>query len=158
MEFMSVFTAVKESLAGVDATKLDPDFAVQVNIIGSGAGAFYIANKGGAFQVEPYDYVDRDGAVTVDSGVLLQLAAGELTAEQALAEGKINFQGNPAALLSVFAAAAKPAASAKPKAPAKPKAKSKAPAKAKAAAPEAAAPKAEKPAPKAAKKAPQKKA
>jgi hypothetical protein len=149
MEFMEVFTAVKEALAGVDPARLTPNFAVQVNITGEGEGAFYIANKS-AFEVEPYDYRDRNGAVSLDGAVMLRILAGKLTAEQALAGGKINIQGDPSGLLSVFAAAKpteekpapapeasapakpkappKPKASAKPKTPAKPKAAAKAPA------------------------------
>ena len=136
MEFQTVFNKIKGGLTDIDTSKLDRDFAVQVNLTGEGEGAFYIANKNGEFQVEPYTYNDRNGAVTVDCALLAKILAGEASAEANLALGKIKIEGNPSALLKVFAASkeareAKKKAEVKSQAEAKPQSEAKSQAEAK---------------------------
>ena len=102
MTFNEIFTVVKEGLSGVDSSKIDPNFAVQVNLTGEGEGSFYIANKDGQFQVEPYTYSDRNGAITLAGDLLMKIINGDAKAELELAKGKIKIEGNPIALLKVF--------------------------------------------------------
>ena len=102
MQFTDVFNEVKNGLMGIDSAKLDKDFAVQVNLTGECAGVFYIANKNGKFEVEPFEYNDRNGAITMDSEVFMNMLDGKTSAEMELIKGRLKIEGNPIALMKVF--------------------------------------------------------
>ena len=113
---------VKPALSKVDGKNL-PEFAVQVNVSGNGAGAFYVANKGG-FSVEPFDYKDNDGQVWIDGDDLIAVIAGKADIKALCEAGKIKCEGEPCALGKVFESLKKPAPKkAEPKAESKPEVK-----------------------------------
>ena len=77
-----------------DASKIEEQIAVQVNVTGEAEGAFYILIKDGEIFVEPYDYNDRDILVTCDGADMLAIAQGKKKFETALLKGAIKFEGN----------------------------------------------------------------
>ncbi|MDR0804831.1 MAG: SCP2 sterol-binding domain-containing protein [Oscillospiraceae bacterium] len=105
MEFTQLFTAVRERLFNIDRSKIDDNFAVQVTLTGDGGGVFYVANRRGEYAVEPYDYRDRDGGITLDAKLFVDITTDKANSELALATGKIKIEGNPSALLGVLKAA-----------------------------------------------------
>ncbi len=72
MTFQEMFESAKKAL--LKAKKVDEanHIAVQVNVTGEGSGIFYVKASEGKLAVEPYDYMDNDAVMTVDSAVLLE--------------------------------------------------------------------------------------
>ena len=65
MTFEKKFASLKTKFDKADLKKLPDDFAIQLTMTDEDCGGiFYIANKNGAFSVEPYDYKDNSAAVT----------------------------------------------------------------------------------------------
>ena len=149
MTYEKIVSAVKKAIGKKDVSKM-ADVAVQVDIIGEGEGAFYVAVKEGKVEVAPYEYYDYTAKYVVTADELMDVVNGKVAADSV---GSVE---GDAAALAVLAGAKVPAKKAAAKAPAK-KAAAKAPAKkapAKKAAAKAPAKKAEvkKEAPKAAEK------
>lgn len=150
MTYEKIVSAVKKAIGKKDVSKM-ADVAVQVDIIGEGEGAFYVAVKEGKVEVAPYEYYDYTAKYVVTADELMDVVSGKVAADS------VGTVEGDAAALAVLAGAKAPAKKAAAKAPAK-KAAAKAPAKKapakKAAAPKAPAKKAEvkKEAPKAAEK------
>ena len=166
MTFFEAFDNIKEKLSKADTSKLNGDFAMQVNMKNKDCGGtYYIAYMNGQLDVQPYDYKDHAVMITAMAGDITKLVEGRLDPVKALESGKIDVEGD-LTVAAQFAGIVKPAPAKKPaakKAPAKKPAAKKAPAKtakpAKAAEPVKAAAKTAEPAkPAAAKKAPAKKA
>ena len=161
MTYEKIVSAVKKAIGKKDVSKM-ADVAVQVDIIGEGEGAFYVAVKEGKVEVAPYEYYDYTAKYVVTADELRDVVNGKVAADSV---GSVE---GDAAALAVLAGAKAPAKKAAAKAPAKKAPAKKAPAKKAAAkapakkaevkkeAPKAAEKKAE--APKAAAKAPAKKA
>ena len=69
MNYINAFEKIKEKLNSADTKKFTRDFAIQVNLVNKDcAGAFYVANLGGVFSVEPYDYKDNSAMITLMMG------------------------------------------------------------------------------------------
>ena len=91
----------------------------------------YIEVKDGVLSVMPYEYIDRQAAVTVSSDILAQIMAGEKTIDDAVAQGLVKVEGDMAKFkaLEVLIPTAKAEPAKAPKAAAKaeaPKAAAKA--------------------------------
>ena len=114
----------KSSLAlkDQDLSAAGEKLAVQVNVTGKDEGVFYIEILNGSLSVEPYDYHDRDCAITLDGADMSRLAGGRMNTANAIAAGKLLVEGNMdkfevlAGLFKAAAPAKKPACR---KAPAK---------------------------------------
>lgn len=179
MTFFEAFDNIKEKLSKADTSKLNGDFAMQVNMKNKDCGGtYYIAYMNGQLDVQPYDYKDHAVMITAMAGDITKIVEGRLDPVKALESGKIDVEGD-LTVAALFAGIVKPAPAKKPaakkttaakKAPAKKAAAKSAPAKtaAKPAAAKAAPAKTAEPAksakaaepakPAAAKKAPAKKA
>lgn len=94
MTYQELVKKVNKALTAVDASAISEHIAVQVNVTGDAEGAFYIEAADGKLAVEPYDYVDRDAMLTASAEDLLAVAAGKLTLEAGVAEGKLALEGN----------------------------------------------------------------
>lgn len=94
MTFQEHFAKFQKIFMKADVSKLDSDVAIQFNITGEGEGIFYAEYKGGKLSVEPYDYRDRDAAITASADVLLKIAQGKLDPIQAFFTGKIKVDGS----------------------------------------------------------------
>ncbi len=80
------------------ASKVDPagrDFlAVQVNLTGKDGGTFYVEIKNNKISVEPYEYNDRNCAVTMTPADFNKLMDGKLDPVAAFTIGKLKVDGD----------------------------------------------------------------
>lgn len=112
MTFEKRFEQFKKELAKADTKNLPQDLAMQVTMTDEDCGGtFYIANIGGNFAVEPYDYKDNTVNITASAKTLKDLLAGKLDGPDALFRGLVEVNGNLEHALAVTAL--KPAAPAK---------------------------------------------
>ena len=116
MTFEKKFAEFKKELEKRNASELPTDLAMQVTMTDEDCGGtFYIANVGGNFAVEPYDYVDNTVNIAAAAATLKDLLAGKLDGPDAMFRGLVEVNGNTAHALAVLgmkkkAAAKKPAA------------------------------------------------
>ena len=93
MTFNELLNAVREKASAIDAQGKD-FLAVQVNITGDNGGVFYVEVKDGHVSVEPYEYKDRNCAVTISMENFLKLAQGSLDPVKAFTFGKLKVDGD----------------------------------------------------------------
>ena len=150
MTFQEQFEKFAKKLAKVDSSSLPQDLAMQVTMTDEDCGGtFYIANIGGNYAVEPYDYKDHTVAVAASAKVLNDVFSKKIDAADAMFSGLISVEGSTDHCLAILnaanakkPAAKKPAAKKAAKKPAAKKPAAKKPAAKKPAAKKAAAPKA----------------
>ena len=95
MTYFELVEKVRTALVvKADASKIEEHIAVQVNVTGEAAGAFYIEIKDGKLVVEPFTYNDRDFQLTGEGADVLAVALGKKTLEAAVTEGVIAHEGN----------------------------------------------------------------
>ena len=94
MTYEEIFNKVKEAYENADASNGEGHIAIEFDVCGEGAGAFYAEIKEGKLDLQPYNYYDHDAVVIVDSEVLLEIVKGEKSAESAYLEGKMRIDGN----------------------------------------------------------------
>ncbi len=133
MTFIEQFENIKKKAGKLDTSALPTDLAMQVNLTDEDCGGiFYIANIGGEFKVEPYDYYDHTVMVTVNSNEFIKILQGKLDATDAFFRGLLQIEGNIEHAQAIASLAKKPAAkkpAAKKTTTAKKTAEKKAPAK-----------------------------
>lgn len=101
MTFQDYFKKLKDIFMEADVSKLDGDIAFQINLTGEGAGTFYAEYKNGKLSVEPYDYRDRDAALTADSKDFVKIAEGKMDPIQAYFLGKLKVDGDVSKALAL---------------------------------------------------------
>lgn len=94
MTYEEIVLQVRQAYEDADAREIFEHVAIQVNIEGEGAGAFYIEVANREICVEPYDYVDRDGLFTATGQVLLDIAQNRISAQEAYDTGLLKIEGN----------------------------------------------------------------
>lgn len=94
MTYEELVKQVREAYADADASKVKEHLAIQFNVEGEAAGAFFFEVAEGKGMVQPYEYYDRDALVTTKAAVLQDIAAGKLDVVKAFLTGKIKVQGN----------------------------------------------------------------
>ncbi|MDE7361227.1 MAG: SCP2 sterol-binding domain-containing protein [Oscillospiraceae bacterium] len=93
MTFDEIMAKVKEMAAGVDASGTD-FLAVQVNLTGKNGGVFYVEVKDGKVSAEPYDYHDRNCALSIEPANFVKLMEGKLDPVIAYTTGKLKVEGD----------------------------------------------------------------
>ncbi len=93
MKFDELINKVRTIASGVDASNKD-FLAVQVNVTGKNSGVFYVEIKDHRINVEPYDYHDRNCAITIDMTNLNKLIDGKLDPILAFTTGKLKVDGD----------------------------------------------------------------
>ena len=93
MTFDELLTKVRTISEGVDVSNTD-FLAVQVNITGKESGVFYVEVKDHKVSVEPYDYHDRNCAITMKSDDFNKLISGKLDPIAAFTVGKLKVDGD----------------------------------------------------------------
>ena len=68
--------------------------AVQINITGKEAGVFYVEVKDGCINVEPYEYIDRNCAITISLTDFNKLIDGKVDPVVAFTIGKLKVDGD----------------------------------------------------------------
>lgn len=92
MTFDELVTKVRTLASGADANR---DFlAVQINITGNNPGVFYVEVKDGRINVEPYEYIDRNCAITINMTNFNKLIDGKLDPVLAFTTGKLKVEGD----------------------------------------------------------------
>ena len=93
MKFDELVTKVRGIAQNADVS--DKDFlAVQVNITGKDSGVFYVEVKDHRVSVEPYEYNDRNCAVTMSMTDFNKLLDGKLDPVVAFTTKKLKVDGD----------------------------------------------------------------
>ena len=93
MTFNEILEKVRERAKTADVS--DVDFlAVQINLTGPDGGVFYLEAKNGVVSVEPYEYIDRNCAITIDPDNFIKLAEGKLDPVWAFTTKKLTVDGD----------------------------------------------------------------
>jgi len=93
MTFDELVTKVRTMAQDADISGTD-FLAVQVNITGKDEGVFYVEVKDGRISVEPYEYYDRNCAVTMNMTNFNKLIDGKLDPILAFTTGKLKVDGD----------------------------------------------------------------
>ena len=93
MTFNELVTKVRNMASQVDASNRD-FLAVQINITGKDPGVFYVEVKDHRINVEPYDYHDRNCAITINMTNFNKLIDGKLDPVLAFTTGKLKVEGD----------------------------------------------------------------
>lgn len=93
MKFEELLTKVRGIAQNADASNTD-FLAVQVNITGKDSGVFYVEVKDHNISVEPYEYNDKNCAVTMNMTDFNKLIDGKLDPVVAFTIGKLKVDGD----------------------------------------------------------------
>jgi len=94
MTYEEIVEAARSVFENADARMIFDHIAVQVNIHGEGAGAFYMEVADRSICIEPYDYYDRDGTVDTDGQTIMDICNGVITLNEAVESGRFVLYGN----------------------------------------------------------------
>ncbi len=89
-----IVEAVRNTFENADAREIFEHIAIEVDIVGEGAGAFYIEVAERACTVEPYNYYNHDGRIIATADVILKLAARKMTVRDAWYKGLFQYEGS----------------------------------------------------------------
>ena len=92
--FEQVVKKVRKTFENADAREVFEHVAIEVDIVGEGAGAFYFEVAERACTVEPYNYYNNDGRIIATADVILKLAARKVTMLEGWQSGLYRFEGN----------------------------------------------------------------
>ncbi|MBR4207418.1 MAG: SCP2 sterol-binding domain-containing protein [Lachnospiraceae bacterium] len=93
MKFDELLEKVRK-IAGSKEITTDDFLAVQVNITGKESGVFYVELKDRKVSVEPYEYYDRNCAITMSLADFNKLIDGKLDPILAFGTGKLKVDGD----------------------------------------------------------------
>lgn len=93
MTFDALVNKVRKMTSDVDASQMG-FLAVQVNITGDNGGVFYVEVKDGNINVEPYEYNDRNCAITMSNENFNKLIDGKMNPVTGFTLGKIKVDGD----------------------------------------------------------------
>lgn len=93
MTFNEIVEKTRERAKTTDVSQID-FLAVQINLTGPDGGVFYLEAKNGNVSVEPYEYIDRSCAITLEPANFLKLAEGKLDPVMAYTTGKLKVDGD----------------------------------------------------------------
>ena len=93
MKFDELVATVREKAQQKDVSDID-FLAVQINITGKTPGVFYVEVKDHHVNVEPYDYHDRNCAITMSMTNFVKMNEGKLDPMVAFGTGKLKVEGD----------------------------------------------------------------
>ena len=93
MKFDELLEKVRGLAAKADVSSSD-FLAIQVNITGDEAGTFYVEVKDRKINIEPYEYNDRQCAITMNMDNFNKLLDGKLDPVFAFTTGKLKVAGD----------------------------------------------------------------
>jgi putative sterol carrier protein len=93
MTFNEMLTKIRGMAEKIDASGRD-FLAVQINLTGNDGGVFYVEVKDGRINIEPYEYNDRNCAITMDLTNFNRLIDGKLDPVLAFTTGKLKVDGD----------------------------------------------------------------
>ena len=92
--YEDIVEKVRKTFENADAREIFEHIAIEVDIVGEGAGAFYFEVAERSCLVEPYNYYNHDGRIIATADVILQLASRKLAMRDAWYKGLIKYEGN----------------------------------------------------------------
>ncbi len=93
MKFDELLEKVRGMAAKADVSSSD-FLAIQVNITGDEGGTFYVEVKDRKINIEPYEYNDRQCAITMNMDNFNKLLDGKLDPVFAFTTGKLKVAGD----------------------------------------------------------------
>ncbi len=93
MKLESVLSKVRKMAEKADVSSVD-FLAVQVNLTDCDPGVFYVEVKDHKINIEPYEYNDRNCAITMTSTDFNKLISGKLDPVMAYTIGKLKVEGD----------------------------------------------------------------
>ena len=93
MKFDELLTKVRTLASKADVSNKD-FLAVQINITGKESGVFYVEVKDHKINIEPYEYNDRNCAITISMTDFNKLLDGKLNPVLAFSTGKLKVDGD----------------------------------------------------------------
>ena len=93
MELNALLADLREKAAKIDVSAVD-FLAVQINLKDMNPGTFYIEVKDHRVSIEPYEYYDRNCALTLSSNSFMRLMNGDLDPVAAFTVGKLKVDGD----------------------------------------------------------------
>ena len=93
MNLETVISNVRKLAADADVSHVD-FMAVQVTLTDCDPGMFYVEVKDHKVNVEPYDYHDRNCAISMKSDDFNKLISGEIDPVAAFTVGKLKVDGD----------------------------------------------------------------
>ena len=93
MKFKTILNRARTMAAKADISGID-FMAVQINIEGEEPGVFYVEVKDGRISVEPYEYYDRQCAITISDTDFNRLLKGSLDPGKAYDNGRLRVDGD----------------------------------------------------------------
>lgn len=94
MTYEEVVESVRKTFEKSDARNVFEHVAIEVDIVGEAAGAFYIEVAQRFATVEPYNYYDHDGLVKASAQTLVDIAEGRLGVKEAIDKGCLEYSGD----------------------------------------------------------------
>ena len=94
MTYSEYFASVKTKFMGADVSDIHEHLAYQFNVLGEGAGVFYVEIKDGQLFIEPYEFFDRDAMFTATAEVFNDIMDGKLDPVFAFTVQKLKVEGN----------------------------------------------------------------
>ena len=95
MTYDELVLKVREVFENANAKEIYEHVAVQIDVTGEAAGTFYIEIAERCISVEPYDYVNHDARVRVDTKTLCDIMERRITYADACQSGNVWVEGNP---------------------------------------------------------------
>ena len=89
----AVVTKVRKMAENADVSNVD-FLAVQINLTDQDPGVFYVEVKDHKINVEPYEYNDRNCAISIKSDDFIKLISGKLDPVVAFTIGKLKVDGD----------------------------------------------------------------
>ena len=89
----TVVTKVRKLAETADVSNVD-FLAVQINLTDQDPGVFYVEVKDHKINVEPYEYNDRNCAISIKSDDFIKLINGKLDPVLAFTVGKLKVDGD----------------------------------------------------------------
>lgn len=94
MDFEQLFNQIKAEFLHKDTSAIPGKLAIQINLTHDITGTFYIEVKDGNLSIEPYEYHDRDVAITISSDNFLKLMQGKADPVMLFTLGKLKVDGD----------------------------------------------------------------
>lgn len=93
MQLNTIVEKIREAVKSKDAAGMG-FMAVQINLTDLDPGVFYVEIKDEKINVEPYDYHDRQCAISIKSSDFIKLISGKLDPVLAFTVGKLKVDGD----------------------------------------------------------------
>ncbi|MDE7293869.1 MAG: SCP2 sterol-binding domain-containing protein [Oscillospiraceae bacterium] len=92
MTYEEIFAKTKEKVMSAESVDYKGHLAVEIDIVGEGAGAFYIELADGKVSCEPYEYYDHDCKLLISGEDFLAICDGSLDSVKAFTVGKLKVE------------------------------------------------------------------